>query len=287
MFRFAAALIFACTLTLSPAYSQSKPPSDSRLASIVANNVVRVAYRANARPFSFLNERQEPVGYTIDLCRQAVKSIAQQFGLRDVRIEWVQVDAQNRFAAIAENRADMECGSSTVTLSRMKDVDFSSVIFVESTGVAVARAAGIRAFEDLAGKRIAVIPGTTNERAIRDQLRLRGMNATVMPVREGEGLLAVEEGRADAFASDKLLLMGSRSGRPEALAMLPDDLSIEPYAIVLPRGDWAFRLAVNTGLSQAIRGGAAGEILKSWFAQVGLRPGPLLDAAFAFGGLAD
>ena len=102
----------------------------------------------------------------------------------------------------------------------------------------------------MAGKKIAVVSGTTNEKVVKEHLKLRNLNATVVTVKDrDEAVAALEAGKVDGFASDKLLLAGAQVKHPEALAMLPDDLSIEQYAIVLPRGDWAFRLAVNTGRS--------------------------------------
>ena len=105
--------------------AQSQVPSDSRLKSIIAKKVMRIAYRADARPFSFVNDAKEPLGYTIDLCKQVTNSMAQQFGLPELKIEWVPVTVDTRFSAVASGKADMECGSSTVTLGRMKEVDFS------------------------------------------------------------------------------------------------------------------------------------------------------------------
>src|SRR5581483_4483465 len=119
-------VIFAAAATAqSPA-----PPSDSRLKSIIAKKVIRIAYRADARPFSFVNDAKEPLGYTIDLCKQVTTSIAQQFKVPDLKIEWVPVTVETRFSAVAGNKADIECGSSTVTLARMKEVDFSNLVFV-------------------------------------------------------------------------------------------------------------------------------------------------------------
>ncbi len=280
-------LCLAFFFSLTAAYAQTQIPSDSRLKSIASNKIVRIAYRPDATPFSFLNDWKEPAGYTIDLCRLVVKSLEQQLGLQDLKIEWVPVNVQTRFSAVASGKADMECGSSTVTLSRMKEVDFSSIVFVESTGVVVARSSNFRSFNDLAGKKIAVVSGTTNERGLNEQIRQRKLDATVIPVKEGEGMAALEAGKVDAYASDKLLLVGSQKKNPDALIMLPDDLSIEPYAIVLPRGDWAFRLAVNTGLAQVFRSGLNVEVFRRWFEQIGLRPGGLVGAAFMLGSLTD
>ena len=214
------------------------------------------------------------------------KSIAQQFGLQDLQIEWVPVNVQTRFSAVSSGKADMECGSSTVTLGRMKEVDFSNVIFVESTGVVVARASNVKNFADMDGKKIAVISGTTNERAVREQSLKDNLNITLVTVNNrDEGVAALEAGKVDGYASDKLLLVGNQMKNASAYMMLPDDLSIESYAIALPRGDWALRLAVNTGLAQIYRSGQVVTVFKQWFEQIGLQPGVLMRAAVALGAL--
>jgi glutamate/aspartate transport system substrate-binding protein len=264
----------------------SAQTAPSRLIRIGDASVVKVAYRFDSNPFSFVNDQGEPAGYTIDLCRLVARSIARQLGLDKLEIEWMRVDVTNRLEAVANGSADMECGSTTVTLRRMMEVDFSSIIFVESTGVLVKSASGIGRLADLAGRRIAAIAGTTNERAVADQLQRRQISATLVPVRNREeGIAALEEGRVDAFASDKLLLAGAKTKDPRALTMLPDDLSFEPYAITLPRGDWALRLAVNTALAEIYRRGDNLKIFDKWFSPMGLRPSLLLGAAFALGTL--
>ncbi len=283
----AAVLAFcALFLPLAAASAQTHVPADSRLKSVIAKKAIRIAYRADARPFSFVNDAKEPLGYTIDLCKQVTKSIEQQFGLQELKIEWVPVTVETRFSTVAAGKADMECGSSTVTLGRMKEVDFSILVFVESTGVLVAGASNIHSFAELAGKKIAVVTGTTNERAVTEQVRQQKLNATLVPVKDRDnGVAALEAGKVDGFASDKLLLAGAQIKHPEALVLLPDDLSIEQYAIVLPRGDWAFRLAVNTGLAQIFRTQRTAEVFERWF--FGLRPGVLLGSVYVLGRIAD
>lgn len=281
-------VFIAFLLSVSAASAQSQVPPDSRLKTILDKKSVRIAYRTDATPFSFVSDTKQPIGFSIDLCQQVVKSMAQQFGLQDLKIEWVPATVQTRFALVSGGQADMECGSSTMTLGRMKEVDFSSIIFVESTGVVVARSSSVHGFNDLAGKKIAAIGGTTNEQAVIDQNRLHNLNITVVQVKDrDEGMGALEAGKVDGYASDKLLLVGTQIKHPETILMLPDDLSVEPYAIALPRGDWALRLAVNTGLSQIYRSGQIALIFKRWFDQIGLQPGVLLRAAYTLGGLSE
>ncbi len=281
-------LFFVLAISLIAASAQAQVPSDSRLKSIVGNKTIRIAYRTDATPFAMANDHGNPAGYSIDLCQMVIKSIAQQFGLQDLKVEWVPVNVQTRFTAVSSGKADLECGSSTVTLGRMKEVDFSNFIFVEATGVVVARASNFHSFADMTGKKIAVVSGTTNERAVKGQNSARNLNLTLVSVKDrDEGVGALEAGKVDGFASDKLLLVGAQIKHPDAFVMLPDDLSVEPYAIALPRGDWALRLAVNTGLAQIYRSGQVVGVFKKWFDQIGLRPGVLLGSAYTLGGLSD
>jgi ABC-type amino acid transport substrate-binding protein len=200
----------------------------------------------------------------------------------------VPVNVQTRFSTVASGKADMECGASTVTLGRMKEVDFSNYIFVESTGMVVTRASNIRTFADMTGKKIAVAAGTTNEQAIIAQLKQQKMEATIISAKDGaEAVALLESGNADGFASDKLLLVGAHMKNPQALVMLPDDLSVEPYAIALPRGDWALRLAVNTGLAQIFRSGQVVAIFQAWFDRIGLQMSPVLRIMYGLGSLSD
>jgi ABC-type amino acid transport substrate-binding protein len=282
-------VLFFCFCVLAPpSVAQDEIPNDSRLGTVTDTKVVRIAYRSDATPFSFLRERDKPVGYTIDLCRLVVDAIGRQLG-QNLKIEWVPVTVNTRFSAIAKNQADMECGSSTVTLRRLEEVDFSSFVFVESTAILVRRQTDIRSFAEMNGKRIAVIAGTSNERAVADHLRRLKLDAaTLVAVESREaGIAALESGAADGYASDRLLLVGAAKQRPAELALLPDELSVEPYAIALPRGDWAFRLAVNRALAQIYGSGAQYELFVRWFDQIGLHPSDALNMAWTFGHLAE
>jgi len=286
MFRLTAVILTLLSVTVASA--QTQVPSDSRLKTIASSKTIKIAYRTDARPFSFLNDNKEPVGFTIDICKLVTNSIERQLGVGALKIEWVPVNVQTRFTTVASGKADMECGSSTVTLGRMKEVDFSNFIFVESTGLVVTRASNIRTFTDMAGKRIAVASGTTNEQAIVAQLKQQKVEATVISVKDGaEAIALLEAGNADGFASDKLLLVGAHMKNPQALVMLPDDLSVEPYAIALPRGDWALRLAVNTGLAEIYRSGQIIAIFKGWFDRIGLQMSPVLRIMYGLGSLSD
>lgn len=279
-------ILLALGLLLAASAASAQAP-DSRLKKIAASKTVTIAYRADATPFSFVDASKEIAGFSIDLCKRVVTLLEGQLKTSGLQVKWHPVTTATRFSAVARGEADMECGSSTVTLSRMKLVDFSSYIFVESTGLLVKAAGGMRSIQDLSGKTIAVVAGTTNENAIRSQLMARKINATVLPFKtRDQAFAAFDAGKADAFASDKLLLVGAAAQHKDqkSLALLPDDLSFEPYGIVLPRGDADFRLAVNTALAQIYRSGEIVDIFGRWFRRFG-EPGDVLKATYLFGGI--
>lgn len=260
---------------------------DGTLKKIRDTKTVTIAYRTDALPFSFADGKNVPTGYTVDICKRVVASLEQQLKIQGLQVNWTPATSQNRFELVMKKQADMECGATTATLSRMEMVDFSSFVFIDGTGVLVRNDAGVKSFADLAGKRVAAISGTTNEKALAEALKKRLVNATVVTVQtRDEGLAALEAGKVQGFASDKVLIVGL-SGKvkdPTQYTMLTEDLSFEPYAIVLPRGDAQFRLAVNRGLAQLYRSPAIGELWNRWFGPLG-KPGVLVEAMFFLGAI--
>jgi ABC-type amino acid transport substrate-binding protein len=275
----------ALALLLAPLLGHAQA-TDSVLNKIKTTKTVAVAYRSDAAPFSFVDGSKQPSGFSIELCRRVVASIGQQLAV-DMQIQWVPVNVQDRIDAVEKRKADMECGSTSVTLARSKRVSFSSYIFVDGTSMLIRAAANIRQLVDLGGKRIGVIPGTTNEKALNDALKRQVINATIVPVKSrDEGLALLEAGQLDAFVSDRTLLlaMAPKAKDPQAISLLLDDLSFEPYAIMLPRNDDDLRLAVNTALAQIYRSGDITTIFNRWFGAMG-KPGTMLQATYILGAI--
>ena len=241
---------------------------DGTLKKILDSKTVTIAYRTDALPFSYEGEGKQPAGYTVELCKRIASSLERQLKVQPLQIKWVPATSQNRLELVQKRQADMECGATTVSLSRMGEVDFSSYVFVDTTGVLVRNAAAVRSFKDLAGKRIAVVGNTTNQAAVDAAMKKFAVGATVVPVKNrDEAIAALAAGSVDAFASDKILLLGlgAKMKDPSQYTLLPDDLSFEPYAIVLPRGDANFRLAVNRALAEIYRSNEIVEIFRRTF----------------------
>jgi ABC-type amino acid transport substrate-binding protein len=280
-------LAFAALALLALPALVAAQTADGALRKIRDSKSITIAYRTDALPFSFNDEKGQPAGYTVDICKRVVASIEQQLKIQGLKVNWMPATAQNRFDLISKKQADMECGATTATLSRMENVDFSNFLFVDSTGVLVRNESGVKAFNDLAGKKVGVIAGTTNERALNAAFKARLVNASVVIVKSrDEGLAELEKGNLDGFASDKILIAGlsAKVKDPTRYTMLPDDLSVEPYGIMLPRGDAAMRLAVNRGLAQVYRTPQIVEIFNKWFGSLG-KPTVLLEAVYFLGAI--
>lgn len=271
-------IVFALACLFAAAAAQAQT-----LDRIRGAKTVTIAYRADSLPFSFEDpQTKQPVGYTIDICKRVVANLDQQLRTGGLQIKWVPATAQNRMDLVASGQADMECGSTTATLGRMERVDFSNLIFVDGGGLLVRAGSGFKGFADMAGSKIAVVGGTTTEAALRDALGKRRVNAQIVPVKtHGEGLAQLEGGSVEAFASDRVLLvgLGIKALDPNKLTILNEDFSFEPYAIVIPRGDAAFRLAVNRGLAHVYRSGEIADIFNRYFGQFG-QPSVLLAAMY-------
>jgi ABC-type amino acid transport substrate-binding protein len=274
--RFVIGLAAACATALAG----SDVRAAGTLDRIRDTGTIKLAYRAGAQPFSFADRDGRVRGYSVELCAAVAGSIQQALNLPSLKVEWLAVDAADRLEAISSGRADAECGTTTITLSRMRQVEFSLPIFVDGGSVLTRAGAKLGKLGDLRGRRIAVIPGTTTEQALVAALNLQGATATLVPVKDGaEGAALLSAGKVDAYAGDRVVLAGLRLRAPtsNAFDLFPTDFSYEPYGIVLRRDDPDFRLAVNRALAELYKRGGIDPIYQRWLAPLG-PPSALLNA---------
>jgi ABC-type amino acid transport substrate-binding protein len=274
-----AALCMAAAAAAGPAAAQ---PTSPTLAKIKAAKAINVAYSPDSAPFSSAEAGAAPVGYSIDLCKRVVAQIARAVGEPELKINWLAAPVAERVQMVAGGRAEMDCANTTQTQTRLASVDFSNLIFIDGGGLLVKAGSPIQRVADLSGKRVAVLKGTTTQARLADLLRLRNIQATVMPIDDaGVGLSLLEAGSVDAYAGDKVKLaeLSLRSREPARMALVLEDLSYEPYALALPRNDSALRLEVNRALTQVYVGGEIEAIFEQWLGKLG-RPTGLLAAMF-------
>jgi ABC-type amino acid transport substrate-binding protein len=273
--------LFAVVVLVGPVSSAASAASPV-LDRIKEKGVITFAYRDGAAPFSFKDRGGRVRGYSVDLCMRVATAVQRELALRELKIEWLPVTAATRLEAVASGRADAECGTTTITLARMEKVDFSLPIFVDGGGVMVRAKSKLARLNDLKGKRIAVIAGTTTEQALTKALTAAEAPAILVPVKDGaEGMAQLTQRKVDGYASDRVVLAGLRlrAPQPDEFDFVGGDFSYEPYALVLPRNDSDFRLVVNRALANVYRHGDIDPIYQQWLGNLG-KPGVLLNAMF-------
>jgi glutamate/aspartate transport system substrate-binding protein len=277
--------IFLATLVWTgPAAGQEL---DGTLKKIKTTGTLTLGYRDAAPPFSFPGADRRPVGYSVDLCMQIAGAIQKQLGLANLKLDWVPVTAENRIDMVVQGKIDLECGTTTATLSRQERVDFSLMTFVDGGSLLTKADLNLRGIGDLAGKRIAVIPGTTTEAALAKFLKAEFVTVEIVKVKDpAEGVAAIEKGTAQAFASDRGILIGlaATSKDPIRFGLANLLFSYEPYGFMLRRNDAAFRLAVNRALAQLYRSGDVAPIYDRWFGSFG-KPTQAIQAMYLLNGL--
>ena len=257
------------------------------LDKIASSGEIVLGYRESSVPFSYLDENQQPIGYSIDLCMKIVDAVAAELD-KELTVRYVPVNPKTRIALMANGTIDLECGSTTNNLTRQQQVEYLPVTFVTGTKILTRKDSGISSVDDLDGKSIALAQGTTNERAVMAAVEAAGMDVKILPVRDhAEGMLSLETDRVDAYASDHILLYGliSKSKTPDDFAVVGDFLSFDPYALMVRRDDSAFELVGKKALADVFRSGEIDAIYAKWFDELGVPADPLLEAAFERGAL--
>src|SRR6202165_2245240 len=237
----AASLLAAVVLLTMGAGAQTAGKGLSpTLANIKKTHVVRLGYRESSPPFSFLDHSNRPIGYSLELCEAIVEEIGVEVDDANLRIEYVKVTSDDRIPAVVQNKIDLECGSTTANAERSKQVAFSPLIFVAGTKLMVPKASPISAPKDLQGKTVVVTKGTTNEQAMHnvDKKFSLGLNIVTSPDHEQSYQMLVD-GKADAFATDDILLYGliARHKSQDKFRVTGDYLSSERSGIMFRTGE--------------------------------------------------
>ena len=244
--------------------------------------VMTIGFIEDGAPFSFAGTDRQPQGFVVDLCREVALGVRAQLKLEKLDVRWVPLTVGNRLEAVRTAKVDLECSTTTWTLSRQAIVDFSLITFLDGGSILSRKGSELVRLSDADGKRIAVIAGTTTERALREALASRSLKSELVTVSSrSEGLKLLADGKVDGFASDRTTLIGIVATGSESLAfrLMDEDFSLEQYALSLPRGDYEFRLAVNRVLARLYRSGEIVKIYNRWLGSLG-PPSVLLSATY-------
>jgi ABC-type amino acid transport substrate-binding protein len=270
-------------LALAGFFATSAWAQSATLDKIRKTGVITMGYVEGSMPFSFKDASGQPQGYSVALCNEIAAGIRAQLKLAQLETRWVSLTIQDRINAVRSGRVDIECSTTTWTLSRQAEVDFSLITFVDGGSILTHGNAEPRRLVDFDGKRLAVIADTTTEKVLRQAVAQRSIKVDIEVVKTREaGLQLLEQRKADGFASDRIVLIGMVLGGGKTQGvykLLDEDFSVEPYAFALPRGDADFRLAVNRVLAGLYRNGGIDKIYAQWLGNLG-PPSLLLSAAY-------
>ena len=254
----------------APAASAAEAPAPriDTLKRIRETGVITLGVRETSVPFSFLDAQKQPQGYSVDLCLKVAEAIKSELKLPRLDVKYLPVSSANRIPSLVEGKIDLECGSTTNTRDRQKQVAFAYTTFVAGIKMLARTSSNVNSIEDLRGKSVVVTVGTTSEKIIKAMNDERVMKMTIIESKDhGESFKAVDEGRAVAFPMDDVLLYGliSRAKKPDDFAVVGKYLSVEPYAIMLRRDEPQFERIVNRALIDLFTSGEIRRIYAKWF----------------------
>jgi ABC-type amino acid transport substrate-binding protein len=278
-------IILALTVAVFVAQANAQELTGT-LKRVAESGEFRIGYVPDAPPMSFDDEDGNPAGYSITLCRAIANAVKAEVGLEEIEMTYVPlILPEDRINAVVNHIVDIECGATTVTLSRRKQVDFTLMTFI--TGGAVLSLSGnsINSVADLSEKTVAVIRGTTTHAAIRDYITNNDFKITLrMITSHDEGMELLNDEKVDGYASDRSMLVGQvvRSEDRSRYSISRDVFSFEPYALMLPRGDTDFRLVADRALASLFGTARIRRIYHDWIGRYGEPMTPIVEAMYQF-----
>ena len=257
--------------------------AEGTLEKIARTGEFVIGYRTDASPLSYENADGDPSGYSVDLCRRIAAGVKAHLSEVDIETKFVSVSSDERISAVISGKIDIECGSTTITLSRQERVDFTIPTFVTGASVLSLTESGIQGMSDLSGKKDGAVKDTTTIDLLRENLQQNLIDADVVIVgsRE-EAMNRLNRGDIDAYASDQIVLIGQiiEATNPQRYSLLDETFSYEPYGLVVRRNDADFRLVANKAITQIYRSGQHIQIFNRWIGRIGIRPPPILVAMY-------
>ena len=233
-------LLLGSQLLATAALAQTSEGLSPTLTRIKNAHVVRLGYRESSPPFSFLDQANRPIGYSLELCEAVVDEIGVEVDDPSLKIEYVKVTSDDRIQAVLQDKIDLECGSTTANADRAKKVAFSPLMFVAGTKLMVPKASNVQSVTDLKGRVVVVTKGTTNEQAMHNADKKFSLGLNIVTADDHEqSYQMLADGKADAFATDDILLYGliARHKAQDKFRVAGDYLSYDPYGIMFKRAE--------------------------------------------------
>jgi len=266
----AAAVAQNTTVATAAPSTDTSPPAEriDTLRRVRDTGSLTIGVREASLPFSFIDTQKQPQGYSVDLCLKVADAIKSELKLQRLDVRFVPVTSANRIAMVKEGKVDLECGSTTNTRDRQKEVAFAYTTFVAGIKMLAKKSSNINGVEDLRGKTVVVTKGTTSEKMLRQMNDDRVLKLEILATKDhNESFAAVADGRAVAFPMDDVLLYGliSKASKPDDFAVVGKYLSVEPYAIMLRKDEPAFERLVDRTLNEMFQSGEIRRLYARWF----------------------
>uniref|UniRef100_UPI0035A073C2 glutamate/aspartate ABC transporter substrate-binding protein n=1 Tax=Neisseria dentiae TaxID=194197 RepID=UPI0035A073C2 len=243
----------------------------STIDKIKKSGTIVLGHRDASIPFSYIADNpNQPIGYAHDLQLKVVEALKKNLNLPDLKVRYNLVTSQNRIPLVVNGTVDLECGSTTNNLERQKQVQFSNNFFVVGTRLLTDKATGIKDYADLKGKTVVTTSGTTSERLLKEYNDKNKAGINVISAKDhGESFLMLQNGRAQAFMMDDVLLAGARakSADPAKWEIVGTPMSYENYGCMMRKGDAEFQKVVNDTLSEVFKSGEVNKMYAQWFEQ--------------------
>jgi glutamate/aspartate transport system substrate-binding protein len=267
-----------------PLPAQQGPGNSVILKRILERGAINIGHREASVPFSYINDDQKVEGYSVDLCMKVADAVRQRLNKPDIKVTFTPINVTNRIPLVTNGTIDLECGTTSNFLTRQEQVEFSPIFYVTGTQLLVKAASTTKEIEDLKGRRVAALQGSSNEAAVRKLNEEKALGVQLVYVKDlPEGALLVENDRVDAFVADgvQIKVYAATKARPAgSLAVVGRLLTYDPYSAMMQRGDQDFALLVRAVFADAFRSGEAEKIYAKWFDPLGLKIEGELLAAF-------
>ena len=238
------------------------------LDKIKKEGAITIGHRDSSMPFSYFDDKQQPVGYSMDICMKIADAVKAELKMPNLKVNLNPVTSATRIPLMANGTIDLECGSTTNNLDRQKQVSFAPTTFVTANRLVAKKASNIIKLDDMKGKSLVSTSGTTNIKQLTELNGSRGLGMNIAAAKDhAEAFLMVETGRAVAFAMDDILLYSlvATSKTPADYAITSEALSVEPYGIMMRKDDAAFKKVVDTAVIDLMKSGEIEKIYTKWF----------------------
>lgn len=267
-------IVLAAITALTACGDKSKNVAAAKtdtLQKIKQSGVIVLGYRDSSIPFSYIaGQPNQPIGYAHDLQMKIVDEVKKKLNMPDIKIRYISVTSQNRIPLVLNGSVDIECGSTTNNAERAKQVDFSDAFFEAGTRLMTDKDSGIRDFADLRNKTVVTTAGTTSERLLKAYNEQQQMHMNIISAKEhSEAFLMLQNGRAQAFMMDDVLLAGERAkaDNPAKWVIVGKPMSFERYGCMLRKNDPSFKGVVDDAIQQVYKSGEINQIYNRWFEQ--------------------